>query len=1190
MRLDRLEIKGFKSFADKTIVHVNEGVTAIVGPNGCGKSNVVDAIRWVLGEQRIANLRLDRMASLIFSGSKTRKASGLAEVTIVFSNTKNILPLQFNEVAISRRLYRSGESTYQINGTTCRLKDIHDLLRGSGISNDLYAIIELGMVDDLLQDRNNARRALIEQAAGVQHFRMRRKEANNKLKGTAQDLERIEDILLEIESNMKILEQQARRAKKYRKWKASYQEVSAERHQVEWFLIQQSIDAFATERASKLEASSAALASMAKLKMSIELENLSLDKASNALKDKQSSANVLQEQVKEIEKNREILKERLTNRQTQWRQANQSIESDQLEMEQSKRDAHELGRTLEVKTADAKAQTLIVDTTSEAFKKEESNMLSIKQEAALAQQRAVEYVNSLSKAEQDLQLTKVRREDFEKEADLISTNHAERSLREQELKTTLDDLERSIEFNGKLLGKEESKEASLTKQLEDNQTATQHGELRLSQASRAFDRSQNEVQLLKSMVQNLEGYPESIKYLTKSANWGSDIPLVSDVLEVEKDYRIAVEQALSAYLNHYIVRNEAEAWEAVSILSKSSKGRAQFIVMDQIKAFKSSTPILDPNLIAATDVVRVDSTYKNVIAWLLDKTYFIRTEDQADVPALLKKYSKFNLISQDGKWSAMHSVIQGGSIGLFEGKRTGRKQQIEKLEKEVKKGKKRIQELEEHLEELKIQHGKILLSRLELDLDEYRSRAQELAQGKLKGTLELEQIQRVSQADADRKTEISKILSDLAKQEKELLAHLDSLKTTGSPDEKVTKLQEKVSQAEQRVGQSREAYFAAQQSLLTMQSECDRIQGELTLRKKFTEQRQARIDTRKERSTQLQLEVDTIEKDLSTQEDALQKAVKQYTEANAGLSEEESAFYAQRDAVLGLEEDLRKAERIRLQLDAELDSNSLKKEALIGQQDSLAVAYEAKWSEPLKIEVHATHDHTESKDFSQELRQNLIAQEESLAQRIQKFGDVNPMAVEAYEAMEGRYSFIIQQRDDMLAAREDLTQTIEAIEKEATMRFNEAFVEIRQYFIETFQTLFEPGDKCDLVLENPEDPLESKITIKAKPKGKKPVVIDQLSGGEKTLTATALLFSMYRLKPAPFCIFDEVDAPLDDRNIQKFNSLIRHYSKETQFILVTHNKQTMVNVNVMYGVTMAEPGVSKVLPVNMNTRPMPVEA
>ena len=1189
MRLDRLEIKGFKSFADKTIVHVNEGVTAIVGPNGCGKSNVVDAIRWVLGEQRISNLRLDRMASLIFSGSKTRKASGLAEVTIVFSNTKNILPLQFNEVSISRRLYRSGESTYQINGTTCRLKDIHDLLRGSGISNDLYAIIELGMVDDLLQNKNNERRALIEQAAGVQHFRMRRKEANNKLKGTAQDLERIEDILLEIESNMKVLEQQARRAKKYRKWKASYQEVSTERHHVEWFLIQQSVDAFASERASKLEASSAAMVSMAKLKKSIELENQSLDKASNALKDKQSSANVLQDQVKEIEKNREILKERLINRQNQWHQANQSIESDQLEMEQSKKDAQELAKTLEVKKADVKAENLIVDKNSVSLKKEESNMLFIKQEAALAQQRTMEYVNSLSKAEQDLQLTKVRLEDFEKEADLISTNQADRLLREKELKTTLDELKTSIQSNKKLLVKEESKEASLTKKLEGNQTATEQGELRLSQASRAFDRLQNEVQLLKSMVQNLEGYPESIKYLTKSANWGSNIPLVSDVLEVKKDYRIAVEQALSAYLNHYIVRNESEAWEAVSILSESAKGRAQFIVMDQIKAVKSSKPLLDSNLIAATDVVRVDSIYENVIAWLLNKTYFIRTEDQADVPALLKKYSKFNLISQDGKWSAMHSVIQGGSIGLFEGKRTGRRQQIEKLEKEVKKEKKRIQELEDHLAELKTQQGKLLYSRLELNLGDYRSRAQMLDQDKVKVTLELEQIQRVSQADADRKTEISESLKDLARQEKELLAHYEKLKKTGSPDKEVTKLREKVSQAEQRVDQSREAFFAAQQSLLAIQSECNRIQGELTLRKNFTEQRQARIDARKERCKQLQAEVDTIQKDISTLEDALQKAVHQYTEANAGLSEEESTFYAQRDAVFALEEDLRKAERIRLQLDAELDSNALKKEALIAQQDSLSKAYEAKWSEPLKIEANAARGDTEVMDFSEELRQTLLAQEESLAQRIQKFGDVNPMAVEAYEAMEGRYSFITQQRDDMLDARDDLTQTIEAIEKEATLRFNEAFVEIRQYFIETFQLLFEQGDMCDLVLDNPEDPLESKITIKAKPKGKKPVVIDQLSGGEKTLTAIALLFSMYRLKPAPFCIFDEVDAPLDDRNILKFNSLIRHYSQETQFILVTHNKQTMVNVNVMYGVTMAEPGVSKVLPVNMETRPLPAE-
>ena len=837
MRLNKIEIKGFKSFGDKTIINFNRGVTGIVGPNGCGKSNIVDAMRWVLGEQKTSLLRSDKMENIIFNGSKSRKKLQLAEVSISFDNTKNLIPTEYSNVCITRKYFRSGDSEYLLNDVKCRLKDITNLFLDTGISSNNYAIIELSMVDNILNDKDNSRLILFEEAAGISKFRKRKKETLNKIKQTESDLDRVEDLVYEIEKNLKYLKRQAKQTEKYYSYKKEYKNISI----------------------------------------------------NVALKNSENSRLGQEENKKKLEK---------------------------LENENTK-----------VSSDLAKKNAAI-----------ESSKSSL-----------IPYEKKLQRKQEDLNkiLDKIR--DHE---EMIRIKEEKSKM----LNENISELKKSIKFDQESNKRSKFSITSIEKELKSSN------------------------KLLKKNLNKLdENRKQYLKYEEKLKNQNIKI---SDIKDVE-------DQFLQISNNIKNISNKKSQLEKLLSLEKIDKNKI-------LKNLDS----LD------IEIKSIDKSFK-IIEELFKEGN--------------KETIRINKMFSDKSKDLSSSEIDYNNL----------KSKIESLEKEL----------------------------------EYKSITYDF-----------------------NKKRIDENQFKLQSSEKEYVT-LSSVKD--DKDDILINLYNEKSSSEKDLENSENDYY-------------------------------------KIKST---IDLD----DISVRE--LQKKKDINTEL---ISELKTNIY-----------------------DTDLDLNSI--------YQRISVEFDIKL-ESCKIDKELFENNSVEK---------LEKRRDKLKDKIEKIGQINPLAMEAYKEIQERHEFIIKEKEDLFEAKDSLFKTIKEIDLVAKESFIESFEKIKDNFKTVFRSLFTDDDDCDLIINNPENPLESSIEIMAKPKGKKPLTINQLSGGEKTLTATSLLFAIYLLKPAPFCVFDEVDAPLDDNNIDKFNKIINKFSSSSQFIIVTHNKRTMNNADIIYGITMPEQGVSKVVPVDL---------
>ncbi len=577
MRLKSLEIKGFKSFADKTVLNFDEGITGVIGPNGCGKSNIVDSIRWVIGEHKISNLRSENLESLVFNGSKTRSASGLAEVSLTFENTKNLLPTEFNTVTVTRKYYKSGESEYRLNDVACRLKDIHNLFMDTGISTDSYAIIELGMVDDIIKDKENSRRKMLEQAAGITIYKTRKKEAKLKLDATEQDLARIEDLLFEINNQLKSLESQAKKAEKYFEIKKEYKEVSIElaKAALEGFNItyhdlnhQQQAE---VDKRIELETS------IAKEEAALEQEKLGFIEQEKALqqmqhafndmldglRNKESDKNLSAQRLQYLKERESSLNEFLQKAGGQLKGLDESIQftSKQIKDDETKLEEFE-GKLDELKNA--------VEEKRKVFDEKRSSIDELRKENQAIQRNQFEAEKKVAVADtsiQNLQRTVVQiQEEKAQRQNQLQQLEADKKIKEEELqqkKTDLQQLQDHHEFTKEQILATQSMLEGLRNELADE--------------SRKLDSKKNEHALLKSLIDSMEGYPESVKFLHNNQGWNHTAPLLSDIIYVKEEYRAAVENVLEPYLNYYVVNNLEEGLQAIHLLDDNKKGKANFL-------------------------------------------------------------------------------------------------------------------------------------------------------------------------------------------------------------------------------------------------------------------------------------------------------------------------------------------------------------------------------------------------------------------------------------------------------------------------------------------------------------------------------------------------------------------------------------------------------------------------------------
>jgi len=1169
MQLKKLEIKGFKSFANETILNFEEDVIGIVGPNGSGKSNVVDAIRWVLGEQKSKELRLERMTDIIFNGTKKKKQAGVAQVTLTFENTKNILPTDYQTVAISRVLYRSGESEYRLNGIPCRLKDITALFLDTGIGSNSYAIIALGMVDDILADKENARRKMFEQAAGISKYKNRKKQTLNKLKNTTNDLDRVEDLLFEIEGNLKDLEKQAKRTQKFFELKDKYktQTINLSLRKVASFkdayVVNEKKLTEEQDRYNGLHAKSQA--EEAKLEQfrkenldkekSVSEFQLRLNETVNQIRDQENEKNILEQKILFIDENGKKLLRQVDISKDRVEQLQQEIQDYKETYDDAKQREETYSNSLatykEVYDQVQAKYDLIksdVDQMAQQQQTLERELFELEKSSAISQ-------NSLENLKQELALNET-----EQESKLEGSN-----LLNSELNTVLTILS---EKQTKLAELQE-KEIQRKENEEKAELAFKSCEEDIQKINRKLDAKQNEHNLLKSLIDKLEGFPESIKFLSKNAEWGRSAPLLSDIIYCAEEYRVVIENYLEQYLNYYVVETMDDAAAAISLLSKSQKGKAKFFVLEAFDNYFSTDKTF-PGAERAIEKVEVDGKYRVLVNYLLRNVFI--TEQVVDVLNITEE--DVVVLSKQGNFIKGKYSIAGGSIGLFEGKRLGRKKNLEMLIKEIARLEEEKEKLEAESAKAKEAYEGFKYQLIFEEIDSVKLQMDQINQQKVQIQTKLENIHAITEGFEVRKKtageqiyELNEKLLNLKGQITEKQGTLSTIQSSlQTTDGQYTEITNELSRA-------RNEFNDHNIEFIKQQNKVESIKRELAFRENQLVEQNSVIARDEEILTKEQGERSTIKSNI---EDLEQKLLQDYAEkeSRAGnLTEAEQKYYSARSIILDIEEAIR-------------NFNKQKNESQFLINELKDAFSETKFkmssiSERLKIEFDTTLEEVMGTEIDEKIPlEELEVKVERLKKRLGNYGEINPMALEAFEEMQARYESISDQRNDILAAKESLLETIKEIEETATTHFMEAFTKAREYFIEVFRSLFSDEDSCDLILVDPTSPLDSPIDIIAKPKGKRPKTLSQLSGGEKTLTATALLFSLYLLKPAPFCIFDEVDAPLDDANIQKFNKIIKKFSKDSQFIIVTHNKQTMAAMDVIYGVFMQEQGISQVSEVD----------
>lgn len=1176
MQLSKLEIKGFKSFADKIVINFDEGITGIVGPNGCGKSNVVDSIRWVLGEQKTSALRSEKMENVIFNGTSQRSAQQMAEVSLTINNTKNILPTEYSQITITRRLYRSGESEYLLNGVACRLKDITNLFLDTGVASNSYAIIELGMVDDLLNDRDNSRRMLFEEAAGISKFKKRKKETLKKLEDTDADLERVEDLLFEIEKNMKSLEKQAKQTEQYYKIKEDYKEKSIHLARV---VVNKQKDKFSVlnkQAETENDRKTKLTAEIAEKEALIEKSKSELILKEKTLSSRQKAINEFVSKIRQYESDKQIKNERLRSLNDRILNLKDQIDQDKKSNERARFSIQSLETERESAHAILKEITDKLDALKSEFEAQKAATYTLQGESdALRQVHRAKQEESFQ-LNKDLEIREIQISSFTQELERTTTDTHQQSTSLAEFEKKLVLLNEEIAQKNSYLEKLKHDEEDTFQRIASLEKTIEMIREEMTENGRKLDSRQNEYQLTKSLVENLEGFPEAIKFLKKNVGWTKNAPLLSDVLSTSEEYRVAIENYLEPYLNYYIVEHEAEAYEAINILSDASKGKANFFILDAFEKFSSSPIQMYPNAFPATQIIEFDPKYTKLMSFILDKVYIA----EGDVKNMSSDGDSV-FITKSGKVTKRKFSLSGGSVGLFEGKKIGRAKNLEKLDKEIKELTKKVDDIRHSLMDRQRELERLKNNTLKQQIEEAQNAIKLVSDEHISVRTKQEQFSAMlNNADLRREDILEKIdtlnaeLQDL--RPKSELAQIEMRQH----DERLKKLVGELSVQNELLSQKSAAFNEQNIFYHQQENRVKSVEQEIRFKQESMEQSTARIATNSEELKKNEEEAKTIIETTQNNDVDLIAMYTEKEEMEKGLSEAEKEYYSGRGEIDQYDKDLRETQHQRQNIDSLLME-------LQGQINESKLQLNSV-KERLSVEFNVDLDSVIGESTPEETEALLKADDDKLRAEVTKIrekldnmGPINPMAMEAYNEIKQRNDFIIAQKEDLLKAKESLFSTINEIEGVASETFMVAFQQIKDHFIRVFRSLFNEGDDCDLKLVDPSKPLDSEIDIIAKPKGKRPLTINQLSGGEKTLTATALLFSMYLLKPAPFCIFDEVDAPLDDANIDKFNNIIRSFSKDSQFVIVTHNKRTMTTTDVIYGITMVEKGISRVVPVDL---------
>ncbi|MGA7161839.1 MAG: chromosome segregation protein SMC [Bacteroidota bacterium] len=1176
MYLSKLEVVGFKSFANKVNLKFDSGITAIVGPNGCGKTNVVDAIRWALGEQRPSTLRSDKMEDVIFNGTKNRKPIGMADVSLTIENTKGILPTEYSEVTVTRRVYRSGESEYYLNKTLCRLKDIKDLFMDTGMGSDAYSVIELKMVEIILSDRTDERRRLFEEAAGVTKYKHRRKEAYRKLETVQQDLVRVNDVVKEVQKAVNSLERQAQKAEKYNEMSKSLHALEVELLEREYAAIAGKIEPLKHELEGARNEKERIDSELSHKETLLDILRKELEELESKLADAQSDVAEQQQRINGVQQLRISSNERKKS----LALSIERYEKDKVEMHRQQEELQVRSKELRVSVEQTHMK---VDNAERHYaeKKEELDAFTIQLDAKKADVKKLQdlimgLLNEISLKRQQHERTKARIENIHGRIDF---SNEENGIYKKEVETnselvnqlSAEDREYRRQFAEAevRVHQTEAYKAALESEIES--LRNKEFEVRS-----VLDRRRARLEFLKGLVESYDGFSEGAKFLITNDEWNANVQTtVADAISTDGRYRIAIESALGETASFIVVKNIEEAYRGIDVLKKNQKGKATFICLDRIPELKSPRErIVGEGVLGwARDVISCDTEFNVLCDYIFDNTVLVNDVESAS--RAIGNGSLLKCVTLEGEVVTGQGVLKGGSLRADDGGMIGKKSQIAELETETAalEG-----SLAKHRSD--VAGKEHALATIELKtVTEHAKRIEQQMTGVEMRIAQIEFEKKRIIENMDRNTSEN---AKLAAEAEELQKELDIL----VPD--IERLEKEKSTGEQNSGaaiselETMEVLWSeysdvtnkAHVALLNLQNEEKNIARELEYIRETVDNITVTLSQRDRDIAEAKAEIERLAKELLDTEAELQHlSAGLQTMIERGKSVD-TEYNEKRNQMHGIELKIKDERRLHddsLGVTHELE---IKLSELTMKSENLVVRAREEYGFLLELK-----EYSDAKEFDIDaVREDARA----LKEKIASLGPVNFAAFDEYKSENERLEFITTQRSDLVEAEQTLLSTIEEINTTAQRTFGETFNKIRDNFIATFKSLFDEGDECDLRLEEGVDPLEARIEIIAKPRGKRPTSIDLLSGGEKTLTAIALLFAIYLVKPSPFCILDEVDAPLDDSNIDRFSRILRKFSDNTQFIVVTHNKRTMEAANAMYGVTMEEEGVSKLVSVRFN--------
>lgn len=1183
MFLKRIELAGFKSFADKTELEFVRGITAVVGPNGSGKSNISDSIRWVLGEQSAKSLRGGKMEDIIFAGSDARKAVNFGEVSLTLDNSDNALPLEYNEVTVTRRVHRSGDSEYMINKQPCRLKDITELFMDTGIGKEAYSIIGQGRIEEILSTRSEDRRGIFEEASGIVKYKSRKREAQRKLDDTEQNLLRIHDLVSELEDQVEPLREQSEKARLYKELREQLKssEISMYVHNIE--TVHRSWTE-ASEKLKRLENEQLSLtAVVSKHDALLEKDRLKLREIEETLDRLHEAMLQYSEEYEKCEGYGEVLKERKKNLEQNRTQLEGSIGAlTERVAALTKEEAEFRGKAaaLEAELADLRGRLLAEEArllgaaaanSGEAEESLKSELLEVM--SAMAQLR-----NEIRYAGQQEEALQRRMERLSEEQSKWQEQHGKLEARRADLKARLDATMADIASAREKYASEQEGLQAGQKLLEEAQAAARKWEQKLEALRSRRD-------TMKEMQDGMDGFMQGVREVLKASrrsNGGLEgvHGAVAELIRVPARIEVAVETALGGALQHIVMTDERSARAGIAFLKQRQLGRATFLPLDVIRG--RSVPEQDKRMAAsvegfvgvAADLVDSEPRYASIVENLLGNVLLAETLEQANRIAAKCQY-RFRVVTLEGDVVNAGGSMTGGSLQKKGASLLGRTRQIEELDAEVKTTDQQLVKLRDKISDLRKeqsirgqkidelrsmgeqcrideQHLRAELQQLENE-NRHLSEQRQLFESDSTGhRSERDQLQ-ASAAEAERK--LKEMTVQEAKLQEAIRIAEEQRKANESAKEQ---LQDQLTDLKIAVAKAEREKQAFEDQASRVRADITRSKQELSgLRDMFTRQNEDGSQHADESVRQIeQLNALRIQKEKCAEQTDLKRAER--AEMMRELEQGESETKEQRTQLRNVEEQMRQTEIAANRLDVELD-NLLRK-----LSEEYELSYElAKSKYPVPEDVQAL--------------QNEVR---DLKRRISSLGEVNLGAIDEYERVKERYEFLDEQKNDLIEAKTTLYQVIREMDDEMSRRFSTTFEAIRGHFVVVFAKLF-GGGRADLIMVDPDRVLDSGIDIVAQPPGKKLQNLQLLSGGERALTAIALLFAILQVKPVPFCVLDEVEAALDEANVARFAQYLREFSELTQFIVVTHRKGTMEEADVLYGVTMEEGGVSKLVSVRL---------